>query len=173
VGELSAKLTEGALSLDRGEDRNRGSAFGVLELDLDLLADGQLGQVAVHEIGQDDGSTSPASPINCFIESTPMEIGEGESFGFAWRMIPDVTFRNSAAANPKLDFVLLAQDFSGSNFSQEKSNNTTLVARLPIEQFTDQTYFRYLLHFPIGKMFWAFHKKICRALEKKESSNTF
>jgi hypothetical protein len=41
-----------------------------------------------------------------------------------------------------LDFVLLAQDFSGSNFSQEKSNNTTLVARLPIEQFTDQTYFR-------------------------------
>jgi hypothetical protein len=100
------------------------------------------GYIYFHEIGQDDGSTSPASPIDCFIESTPMEIGEGESFGFAWRMIPDVTFRNSAATNPKLDFVLLAQDFSGSNFSQAKSNNTTLVARLPIEQFTDQTYFR-------------------------------
>ena len=100
------------------------------------------GYIYYHEIGQDDGSTSPASPIDCFIESTPMEIGEGESFGFAWRMIPDVTFRNSSATNPRLDFVLLAQDFSGSNFSQEKSNNTTLVARLPIEQFTEQTYFR-------------------------------
>lgn len=100
------------------------------------------GYIYYHEIGQDDGSTSPASPIDCFIESTPMEIGEGETFGFAWRMIPDVTFRNSSAPNPRLDFVLLAQDFSGSNFSQEKSNNTTLVARLPIEQFTEQTYFR-------------------------------
>lgn len=100
------------------------------------------GYIYFHEIGQDDGSTNPVSPIEAFIESTPMEIGEGESFGFAWRMIPDVTFRNSSATNPKLDFVLLAQDYSGSNFSQSKSNNTTLVARLPIEQFTEQTYFR-------------------------------
>ena len=100
------------------------------------------GYIYFHDIGQDDGSTSPASPIASFIESGPMEIGEGETFGFAWRMIPDVTFRNSSATNPAVDFVLLAQDYSGSNFSQIKDNNTTLSVRVPVEQFTEQTYFR-------------------------------
>ena len=100
------------------------------------------GYIYFHDIGQDDGSTSPASPIASFIESGPIEIGEGETFGFAWRMIPDVTFRNSSATNPSVDFVLLAQDYSGSNFSQIKDNNTTLSVRVPVEQFTEQTYFR-------------------------------
>ena len=100
------------------------------------------GYIYFHEIGQDDGSTSPASPIASYIESAPIEIGEGENFGFAWRMIPDVTFRNSSSSAPRVDFVLLAQDYSGSDFSQSKSNNTTLVARVPVEQFTEQTYFR-------------------------------
>jgi hypothetical protein len=100
------------------------------------------GYVYFHEIGQDDGSTNPYSPIVAYIESAPVEIGSGETFGFAWRMIPDLTFRNSSAANPTVDFVLKAQDYSGSNFSQSKDNNTTFTARIPVEQFTNQTYFR-------------------------------
>lgn len=100
------------------------------------------GYIYYHEIGQDDGSTNPFSPIAAYIEGAPTEIGEGENFGFAWRMIPDVTFRNSSAPNPKVDFVLLAQDYSGSDFSQLKNNETTLSARFPVEQFTEQTYFR-------------------------------
>lgn len=100
------------------------------------------GYIYFHELGQDDGSTNPYSPITAYIESGPMEIGQGDQFGFAWRMIPDVDFRNSSAANPTVDFVLKAQDYSGSNFSQTKDNNTTLTATVPITQFTDQTYFR-------------------------------
>jgi hypothetical protein len=100
------------------------------------------GYVYFHEIGQDDGSTNPPSPIPAYIESSPIEIQQGEQFGFAWRMIPDLDFRNSSAANPTVDFVLKAQDFSGSNFSQNANNNTTRTATIPIEQFTEQTYFR-------------------------------
>jgi len=100
------------------------------------------GYVYFHEIGQDDGSTNPPSPIISYIESSPIEIGQGEQFGFAWRMIPDLDFRNSSAPNPTVDFILEAQDYSGSNFSQTANNNTTLTATLPIAQFTDQTYFR-------------------------------
>jgi hypothetical protein len=100
------------------------------------------GYVYFHEIGQDDGSTNPPSPIVSYIESSPVEIGQGNQFGFAWRMIPDLDFRNSSAPSPTVDFVLEAQDFSGSNFSQTANNNTTLTATLPIAQFTDQTYFR-------------------------------
>jgi hypothetical protein len=100
------------------------------------------GYVYFHEIGQDDGSTNPYSPIVAYIESAPVEISQGEEFGFAWRMIPDLTFRDSSAVNPTVDFVLKAQDYSGSNFSQSKDNNTTMTAMFPVEQFTNQTYFR-------------------------------
>lgn len=100
------------------------------------------GYIYFHEIGQDDGSTNPYSPILAYVESAPIEIGQGEQFGFAWRMIPDLDFRNSSAPNPMVDFVLETQDFSGSNFSQTANNNTTLTATLPIAQFTNQTYFR-------------------------------
>jgi hypothetical protein len=100
------------------------------------------GYVYFHEIGQDDGSTNPPSPIVAYIESSPIEIGQGEQFGFAWRMIPDLDFRNSSAPSPTVDFILEAQDFSGSNFSQTANNNTTRTATIPIEQFTDQTFFR-------------------------------
>jgi hypothetical protein len=100
------------------------------------------GYIYFHEIGQDDGSTNPYSPIVAYIESGPIEIGQGDQFGFAWRMIPDVDFRNSSAENPSVNFVLKAQDYSGSNFSQSQNNVTTRTATLPITQFTDQTYFR-------------------------------
>jgi hypothetical protein len=100
------------------------------------------GYVYFHEIGQDDGSTNPPSPILAYIESSPIEIGQGDQFGFAWRMIPDLDFRNSSAPNPTVNFILETQDFSGSNFNQFANNNTTLTATLPIAQFTDQTYFR-------------------------------
>lgn len=100
------------------------------------------GYVYFHEIGQDDGSTNPYSPIEAYIESAPVEISEGEQFGFAWRMIPDLTFRNSSAANPTVNFVLEAQDYSGQDFTQSQNNNTTRTATFPVEQFTNQTYFR-------------------------------
>ena len=100
------------------------------------------GYIYFHELGQDDGSVNPFAPIVAYIESAPFEIGEGEQFGFAWRMIPDVTFRDSSNANPSVNFVLKTQDYSGGNFKQSSNNNTVRTATMPIEQFTDQTYFR-------------------------------
>jgi len=116
-------------------------------------AAGNDGYIYFHEIGQDDGSTNPASPITAYIESAPIEIGSGEEFGFAWRMIPDLTFRNSSNPNARVDFVLQAQDYSGSSFSQIADNDTSRISNtntfgsvtiitFPVEQFTSQTYFR-------------------------------
>jgi hypothetical protein len=95
-----------------------------------------------HEFGQDDGSTNPPSPIVAYVESSPTEIGQGDQFGFVWRMIPDVDFRNSANSNATVNFILKAQDYSGGNFTQSSNNNTTRTATVPITQFTEQTFFR-------------------------------
>ena len=49
-----------------------------------------------HETGDDDGSTNPVSAISAHIESSQIDIGDGNQFSFITRIIPDLTFRSSA-----------------------------------------------------------------------------
>lgn len=100
------------------------------------------GYAYYQEYGQDDGSTNPPSAITAFIESDIIEIGTGDSFAFAWRMIPDLTFKNSSADSPAAIMTLKAQEFPGSNFNQTSAKTVTQTATIPVEQFTEQVYFR-------------------------------
>ena len=43
----------------------------------------------------DDGTTNPPSPINAYIQSSDFNIGDGNNYGFVWRMVPDITFDGS------------------------------------------------------------------------------
>jgi len=95
-----------------------------------------------HEYEEDDGSTNPPTAISAYVESGIVELGTGDNFGFAWRMIPDVTFDGGSAASPQVVMTLKAQDFPGGDFTQTKPSTTVRTATIPIEQFTTQTYFR-------------------------------
>lgn len=53
-----------------------------------------------HELGVDDGSTNPPSPINAYLQSSDFDIGDGHNYGFVWRMIPDITFDGSTTPSP-------------------------------------------------------------------------
>ena len=57
-------------------------------------------------------------------------------------MIPDVTFRNSSAQSPTVAMILQADEFPGGNFEQNRPSGVTRTATMPVEQFTEQTYFR-------------------------------
>lgn len=102
------------------------------------------GYVYFHEFGINDGSTNPPSPIPAFIESGPVEIQQGDQFGFVSRMIPDLSFRNSSGPSPTVNMILRGEDYPGADFStnQTKSNNTSRSVTFPVEEFTEQTYFR-------------------------------
>ena len=100
------------------------------------------GYIYYHEYGVDDGSTTPASAINAWIESGPFEIGQGDQFGFAWRLIPDVSFSGSTVLNPSVIFTLKADVEPGSDFLQTSANTTIRAATIPVEQFTQQSQFR-------------------------------
>ena len=95
-----------------------------------------------HEVGFDDGSTSPSSAISAYIESSQMDMGDGERFVFMKRMIPDLTFRDSTAAAPSATMILKTRNFPGANYVQSNSNGVSQSATVPIEQFTDQVYLR-------------------------------
>jgi len=94
-----------------------------------------------HEFGVDDGSTSPATPLNAYIESSPFDIGEGDNFVFVRRIIPDVTFVNSTNT-PTVDMTLKMQNFPGSNYNKTTDSPVTRSATVPVEQFTTQAYVR-------------------------------
>jgi hypothetical protein len=108
----------------------------------DPIAAGTDHYLYLHEIGFDDGSTSPASAISAYIESSQMDLGEGEQFVFMRRLIPDLTFRNSTAVTPSATMTLKVRNFPGGNYLSSDANTVSKTASVPIEQFTDQVFVR-------------------------------
>jgi hypothetical protein len=100
-----------------------------------------------HEIGFDDGSTTPASPINAYIQSSAIEIEDGDSFMFVNRVIPDLTFRNSTTNNgvqPVVKFIIRPQDFPGAPIyaGDDRNVQRSSAATLTVNQFTNQVFTR-------------------------------
>jgi len=106
------------------------------------IAAGRDGYLYNHEIGFDDGSTSPASAISAYIESSQFDLGEGDSFSFVKRLIPDLTFRSSTALPPTANFTLKARNFPGGNYLQTNSKAVEKTASVPVEQFTQDAHIR-------------------------------
>tara|TARA_R110001632_G_scaffold62503_2_gene150075 strand:- start:3617 stop:5728 length:2112 start_codon:yes stop_codon:yes gene_type:complete len=98
--------------------------------------------IYTHETGFDDGSTTPASAISSFIESSQIDVGDGEDFVFINRMIPDLTFRNSSAVSPTAIMTLSARNFPGGLYLQTQANSVTRTSTTPIEQWTEQVNLR-------------------------------
>lgn len=80
------------------------------------LAAGPEGALYEHEFGYDDGSTDPASPIEAFVQSSPIDLGDGEQLIFMRRMLPDVDFRDSEAESPSIDVTTRVRNFNSGNF---------------------------------------------------------
>ena len=95
-----------------------------------------------HEFGQDDGSTNPASAISANIESSQIDIGDGDKFTFIRRLIPDVTFRDSTNETPRANLVVKTRNFPGVTFSETSSDTVSQSASSPIELFTEQVHLR-------------------------------
>lgn len=108
------------------------------------IAAGLDGYLYEHEVGNDDGSTMPVSPISAYIEASPIDIQDGDSYAFVRRLIPDMTFAgtDSGAGDVSVNMVLKAQNFPGSNFSYSDSSSVTRSATVPVEQYTNQAHVR-------------------------------
>ena len=91
-----------------------------------------------HEVGYDDDGSAMTS----FIESAPIDIGEGDKFVFLKRVIPDITFNGSTATNPDVAFTMKVKNFPGSNFSQTQDGTAQRSSTSPVEQFTEKLDYR-------------------------------
>jgi hypothetical protein len=112
------------------------------------MAAGYNGQLIYHENGNDDGTTSPPSPIEAYVQSSDFDIGDGHNFGLVTRIIPDVTFDGSTVNNPSLDFTVRPRQFPGTNYGTSDSPTVTStqdyqsVRYYTVQQFTQQVFVR-------------------------------
>ena len=81
------------------------------------------GYIYTHETGFDDGSQDPVVPVYSHIQSSPMDIGEGDKFVSISRILPDITFRDSTSSTPKVDFSVYVQDYPGGGVDLSQTNN--------------------------------------------------
>jgi hypothetical protein len=94
------------------------------------------------ELGLDDGSTAPTSAITAYITSSQLDLGDGESFAFIRRIIPDVTFDGSTSDAPAANFIIKTRNFPGGTYNTTSTNAVTRSATVPVEQFTTQAHVR-------------------------------
>lgn len=112
----------GTLARTAWEDR------GIFDNPIAAGLDGHLYQ---HENGFDDGSTNPSSAITAYIQSSPLDLDDGQQFMFISRLLPDVSFLNSTAPAPTVTFTTQVRNFQQGNFT----SSSTSVFTPSTEQF--------------------------------------
>ena len=91
-----------------------------------------------HETGYDDDG----SAMTAYIESAPMDIGDGDKFVSIKQLIPDITFDGSTSVNPAVSFTVKAKNYSGGDYDQSGSGTAQRSATSPVEQFTNKLDYR-------------------------------
>ena len=88
-----------------------------------------------HENGYDDDGSAMTS----FIESAPMDIGDGDKFSLVQKVIPDLTFEGSVnQSTPVANFTLKARNEPGEDYGNTSAGSTTRTATSSVELFTNQ-----------------------------------
>jgi hypothetical protein len=112
------------------------------------MAAGYNGQLLYHETGNDDGTTTPPSPIVSYCQSSDFDIGDGHNFGLVSRIIPDVTFDGSDSAVPTVTFTVRPRQNPGANYGTSNSPDVDSTQSYVnqrtynVQQFTQYVYVR-------------------------------
>ena len=115
-------------------DRTAWDAGGVSGFPIAASPDGN---IYFQENGFSDGSTNPPSAISSFVESSGVDIGDGQQFMSVKQIIPDIEFRNSTGT-PTATFTLNARTYPGSGTTQTQSGNTVRSVASPVEKYTEK-----------------------------------
>jgi len=100
------------------------------------------------EYGLDDFTTATGVAIDAYITSSQFDIEDGHTFGFVWRIVPDITFNGSTTSAPQATMSLLPLQNSGSGYNNPTSvggsneGNVVQSVSYPVEKFTQYLYVR-------------------------------
>lgn len=89
-----------------------------------------------HEDGLDDGTL----PMPAFITTSDFDIVDGEQFLLTKRILPDIDFGGSEAANPTVLMTIKPRNFPGSAYNAKKPSQP--VIENTVDTYTDQIFLR-------------------------------
>ena len=106
-----------------------------------------------HESSVDDNAGLTTEPIVAYVQSSDFDIEDGQSFGFVWRMLPDVNFNGSNVNNPHVAITIVPRQNAGAaygtadiptvtsadNYAPPYPPNSSVYV---VQQFTGQVYTR-------------------------------
>jgi hypothetical protein len=95
------------------------------------------GYVYSHENGLD----ADGSPMDSYIQSSDFDLEDGDQFMLTRRVIPDISFSGSTAADPEATLQLRPRDFPGSAFRSDPAD-TQRVIETSVGVYTDQVFIR-------------------------------
>lgn len=104
------------------------------------LAATAINNLVTHEVGVDDNSTAAPTPITSFVQSADFDIGDGQSYAFVNKMLPDVSFVASTSGTPTVYFTLNGKRDPG---SPERTTPAQPVRQgIPVTEWTPEIYVR-------------------------------
>jgi hypothetical protein len=77
--------------------------------------------------------------MNSYITSSDVDIQDGEQFTLIKRIIPDVDFTGSTAANPQVYITMKPRNFPGGAYTTETPQR---VIKTAVDQYTNQVFIR-------------------------------
>jgi hypothetical protein len=89
----------------------------------------------------ENGTDADTLPLDSYIQSSPFDIGDGDNFMLIRRIIPDVSFSESTAANPEATLTIIPRNFPGGSV-QSDAADTQRVIQTTTNQYTDQVFMR-------------------------------
>lgn len=113
---------------------------------LTVLGGQGAGNIIYHETGLNDGAVNPPIPIDGYIQSADFDLGDGDSFAFVTRLIPDVDFIGSTSATPAVNIVIEGRDYPGQGTFVSGLQDTAVVSSSKVTtqvyNYTNQAWIR-------------------------------
>jgi hypothetical protein len=91
---------------------------------------------------QENGVDADGAPIESYIQSSDFDIADGEQFMLTRRMLPDINFAKSTAAQPEVTLQLRPRNFPGSGFQSVGTTDSKPVVETAVDVYTDQVFIR-------------------------------
>lgn len=95
------------------------------------------GTLYIHEFGVNDD----ALPMESYIQSSDFDLDDGDNFMLTRRILPDVNFSGSVAADPEVTLSIRPRNFPGAPVSIDPAD-TQRVIETSVNQYTDQIFVR-------------------------------
>jgi hypothetical protein len=101
------------------------------------LSDTDAGYLYNHEDGLDDDG----APMDAYIQSSDFDIEDGDQFMLTRRILPDIQFAGSTAADPQVTLQIRPRNFPGRAAFPDAAD-TQAVIETSVGQYTDQVFVR-------------------------------